>query len=797
MKRIPALSLLASALLILLFACPALSQTTTLSDAVRKAVVENPEVQARWHNFLAAGEERNIARGGYLPRVDVYAGVGRERYWQRRSDPSRQYFNRADATIALTQMLYDGFATRNELRRMDHARLTRYFEVVDATESTALEAVRAYLDVVRYRTLANLTQENYEKHKEVFVKVQQQVQAGVSRGVDLEQAGGRLALALANRMTEFSNLHDVSARYLRIIGEAPSSTLEEPEVITAGIPADAYSAQVTGARSNPGLRAAMANVDAMYALREHRKAPFHPQLDFRARHSFGYEREAIRGHSDESVAELVLSLNLLNGGSDQAALRQAQQLVSRALYERDKACNDMRQTLSIAYNDIANLEEALLYLDGHQVAMAKAREAYLDQFEIGQRTLLDLLDAENEYFESRRAYISARYDYALAHVRTLAGMGELLRTLQLQRNDVPNVADLRFGTEQVDPLTFCPPIPVADTINLPPSYAEEMVTDSDGDGVMDAYDLCPDTPPGTSVDAMGCPLTLSQTTPGTHPGVIRSTINIKFAFDSAVIPTAYEKEVSRIAEFMKQYYNTHVVIEGHTDNIGSHGYNQNLSQARADAVRQRLITAYGIEADRIRSVGYSFDQPIADNSTNEGRALNRRVDAVSSPPETLEAPATKPETPSSALENPLFRILVGPFPQQHLLDEAAETLKEWGFSPERLTNSDPVIVTRLLEGVYPIEQAKSQLKQILADAPSAFLVTNEQSAALYAGSFYDSERAEHYKTALMQKNIAVTLVKAELIKDGTMLEILHDDQATADNVAELIAQSGFSVKIAK
>lgn len=630
MKRLIFLSVL-GVLLPLLMAQSGLSQPYTVRDAAQKAVVGNPEVQVRWHNFLAAGHERDVVRGGYLPRVDVYAGAGRERYSQDRRDPSGQSYNRTDATISLTQMLYDGFATRNELRYMDHARLARYFELISALENTSLEAVRAYLDVVRYRTLTALAEENYGIHKEVFDKVEQQVRAGVSRGVDLEQAGGRLALALANRATEYSNLHDVSARFLRIVGESPPSDLAVPPLMVSGMPVDAHSAQVAGAQGNPDIRAAMANLEAMYARRDSRKSSFHPQLDFRARHSTGRERQAIRGRSDESVAELTLSMNLFNGGSDRAALAQAQQQVSRAVYERELACNNMRQTVAIAYNDIHALGESLLYLDEHQLAMAKVRDAYLDQFNIGQRTLLDLLDTENEYFESRRAYVNAHHDFTLAHVSTHAATGQLLRLLELQRTDLPNLSDLRFGGSQADPLTFCPPQGAADRNVLPLTFTEEMAIDSDGDGVLDADDLCPDTPIGVEVDALGCPLAISKAVPGAAIEVVRSTIKINFPFDSSEIPAADVAEVSRIADFMKQYDDTMMVIEGHTDNIGSHAYNQRLSQARANAVRDRLIMVHGIGPERIRAIGYSFDRPMATNETTEGRALNRRVDTVSIP----------------------------------------------------------------------------------------------------------------------------------------------------------------------
>jgi len=181
-----------------------------LRDAVLKVVATNPDVQARWHAFRAAGAEQDVARGGYLPQVDLNAGIGRERV-DRPRKPVDSYTRRG-ATLSLNQMLYDGFLTRSEVSRLGYARLARYYEVVDAAETAALDTVRTYADVLRYRELVQLAKDNYVEHRRVYDQIAERAAAGVGRRVDLEQASGRLALAESNLLTEVSNLHDVSAR---------------------------------------------------------------------------------------------------------------------------------------------------------------------------------------------------------------------------------------------------------------------------------------------------------------------------------------------------------------------------------------------------------------------------------------------------------------------------------------------------------------------------------------------------------------------------------------------------------
>lgn len=435
-------------------------ETITLSDAVRKAITENPEVQASWFAFLSSNDEQDVARGGFLPRLDLSAGTGWERWSQ--ANRSNENFTRSDVTLSLRQMVYDGFATSNEVSRLGYAKLVRYYELLAASEQVGLEAMRAYLDVMRYRELQKLAVENYNQHDIIFKKVQARVKAGVGRGVDMEQAAGRLALSESNRVTETSNLYDVSNRYLRIVGTAPPQ-LAPQDLLKEGVPAELGEALKIAFQESPPFKAAVENVRAAEAAVEARKAAYHPKVDLQARQVFGRGQDAIEGRKDETVAEVVLRYNLFAGGSDQAAERQYLKRLSMSKSLREKACRDLRQNLAIAFNDVEKLAEQLRYLGEHQLAMGKARAAYRDQFDIGQRTLLDLLDTENEYFEARRAHVNANYDYALAHGRILAFMGRLLKTLGVSREALPSPEDAGQTRHQVDSDFTCPAEVIAKT----------------------------------------------------------------------------------------------------------------------------------------------------------------------------------------------------------------------------------------------------------------------------------------------------------------------------------------------
>ena len=430
------------------------AQVTTLQSAVQKAVLSNPEVLQRWHAYKAAQGERDAAFGGYLPRLDLSASKGRD----HRDDPLlKKDYTRNSTTLTLTQMLYDGFATRNEVRRFDHALTVRLYELQDASETAALEAARAYIDVQRYRNLVGLAEENYVRHRSVFEQIQKKVQAGVGRRVDLEQAAGRLALAEANLLTETSNLHDVSARYMRVVGDQPAKELEPLANLARGLPKDMTDALASAQRGNPALLASIENVRSAFAAARVRDAAYQPRVDLRLKRDDGRNLNGYSGQHESSTAEVVLSWNLFNGFSDSARSRQYAEQHNVAKDIRDKTCRDIRQTVAIAYNDTRKLSEQLGYLDQHQLSIEKARDAYRKQFDIGQRTLLDLLDSENELFQAKRAYSNAEHDLAVAYVRAHAGLGKLLATLGVSKagDPPPPVPELWTAGEEAP--ENCPP----------------------------------------------------------------------------------------------------------------------------------------------------------------------------------------------------------------------------------------------------------------------------------------------------------------------------------------------------
>ena len=579
---------------------PASTLPVQIVQAARKAVATNPEVRSRWNGFRAANQEREVARGGYFPLVDLKSVYGRESSSTSVADFGE--YSISNTQLSVQQMLFDGMFTANEARRLGYAKLTRYYELMDASETAALEAVRAYADVVRYRELVDAGTQNYVEHKRTSQLVEERAKAGVGRGVDVEQALGRLALAESNLLIELTNLHDVSARYLRIVGEKPPASLPTmPDKFKIGVmPTSIEALFREGLEGSPTLNAAVENVRAYKLAIESGKAPNIPRLDLRAYQIASTNSNSISGDGRTQGVQLLLTYNLYRGGADKARSKQAVDLAEQARDLQEKACRDVRQTLAIAYSDVRSLDGQQRYQDLHRLSTEKSLEAYRQQFDIGQRTLLDMLDSQNEYFEANRAYLNSHYNQIIAQARTLAGMGRLVSTLGVDNAEVPNVQDAGQDRDRIDPAELCP--------------LEDVVVDT-----IDQIKADNVIPPQTRPAAAAAAPVAKQ------PAKVRLAGDTLFDYKKSELKPEGRVALDNLLTNIKDVKIAKIIAVGHTDGIANDKYNNALSLARVESVKAYLVSK-GVDANLIETSGKGKTQPVADNATDEGRAKNRRVD---------------------------------------------------------------------------------------------------------------------------------------------------------------------------
>jgi adhesin transport system outer membrane protein len=412
-----------------LFCCAA--SADTLRDAVDQAVHSNPDVLASTSRRQQAGEGVKQARAGYLPRLDVSLGRGRE--WLDSPDTRIVGLNdflmtRREATVTLTQMIFDGFAVRSELQRQQARVESSAFNIAATAEDIALRVVSAYLEVLRRQETVAAAQDNLAAHDRIHRQIRTLAEGGVGRRADIDQAETRLALARASLRQEQSSLRDAEVSYLRLVGAAPNA-LQTPASPDASLPASEAKAIDAALHAHPSVKEAEANVALASAANAGAKAALSPRVDLEMASS--RSNDLIRGQVNDRSVMLRLRYNLFRGGADSARVAETGYQVQESGDVLNRVRTEVQENASLAYNANVTARERLEMLQQYVTSSAATREAYLKQFSIGQRSLLDLLNSENEVFNARQAYATGKYAQLAGAYRVLASMGELLSTLDV------------------------------------------------------------------------------------------------------------------------------------------------------------------------------------------------------------------------------------------------------------------------------------------------------------------------------------------------------------------------------
>ena len=413
---------------------PAYAQS--LKDAVDLVVKNSPDVLIETNQRLANDEAVKNARGGYFPKVDLLAGTGNE--WSENLTTRAAGYddwrklNRQEAQITLTQMLFDGFAVSSEVGRNKARVESAAWKVLGTSEAMGLRGVEAYLNVLRNQDLVRLAKENLDAHVRTMDQINIRSTGGVGRKSDQEQATARLGLARANLVSAESNLRDAEINFQRIVGSRPISLSKPASPETSLIPRTPDEASQTAISNHPILKSAGADVKAAEYQREAAKSTLYPRFDIELGYGNTKNLDGSKGENDEKWAMLRMRYNLFRGGSDMARISETTHLTQEAREVMNRTQRQVEESTRLSWNAYTSATERLPGLKTHADMSVATSESYAKQFNLGQRTLLDLLDSVNESFTSQMTYTSAMYLEMFSRYRVLADMGQLLNYLGVQ-----------------------------------------------------------------------------------------------------------------------------------------------------------------------------------------------------------------------------------------------------------------------------------------------------------------------------------------------------------------------------
>lgn len=397
----------------------------SLQDTVRQTLESHPEVMAARHELDARKAEVSVAKAGYLPRLDATAGVGYEEVRKPSTLDETVSLNRNELSLQARQMVFDGFATAEEVNRQRARVDSATYQALASTDGVTLRAAEVYLNLLRQVDLLSLTKDSLKEHQNIYDQMVLRNRSGVGSRADLDQISARLALANSNYVVAENNLFDARTNFYRVVGFLPDAkTMTMPEQVVQ-LPENMEAAVGQATERHPTLLAALADVNAAQAQYDAAGSGYWPQIQLEADKRVDNNISGIEGRDEDLVVALRLRYNLYSGGADKARRSQTAFLLEEARDVRNNTHRQVVESMRLSWSNYEAVNNQLRYLQEHVRAAGSTKKAYQQQFNIGRRTLLDLLNTENELVDAKRSLIGANYDRLFAQYRILNAKGDL------------------------------------------------------------------------------------------------------------------------------------------------------------------------------------------------------------------------------------------------------------------------------------------------------------------------------------------------------------------------------------
>jgi adhesin transport system outer membrane protein len=403
----------------------------TLNEVVEHTLKTNPDVLSARKQVLSRESEIRGAKSGYLPTLDAELGVGREWTKSPATNDDDVELTRKEAALRLRQMIYDGSSTSSEVDRQKARYNSALFDSVATEENITLQVAEAYVNVMRQSELLQLLKASLDEHQNIYDQMSLRSKAGVGSRSDLDQIAARLALAKSNYVAGQNNLQDAVSNFYGVVGYLPEvSTLEKPNGVI--VPADVKAALTQAFENHPQLKSADADIEAAKAQYRASKSPYRPTISLEGDRTWNEDIDGVEGDNEDWVIALRLRYNLYNGGGDQARKKQTASLLDEAREIRSSTKRQVEEGMRLSWHAYAATLQQLDYLSTYVDSVVATREAYRKQFNIGKRSLLDLLNTENELLDAKSNYLNASYDQLFAQYRIAHAEGSLTNKLGIK-----------------------------------------------------------------------------------------------------------------------------------------------------------------------------------------------------------------------------------------------------------------------------------------------------------------------------------------------------------------------------
>lgn len=464
-----------------LLLCTTPASAIDLREAVQTALTTNPEIRQAVANRAATQEERVQAQGLYYPRISVEGRAG----VRSLRNPTRRAIGIADETlwpvegaVVLDQLVFDSGGREATIRREAARTDAAAARVEERSEFVALNVSRAYIDYLLQQRLVAIAQDNVAFHERLAADLREGVATGSISIADQQQAEERLQAARA-RVTEAQEDLETAAISFQALTGVPIDTATMPPNLAQYMPPTVADAQVLARENNPLVQEALADLAAAREDVSVAKAKLGPRLNLEGRARAGHDIDGFAGRTTDLQALGVLRWDMFTGGINQANVREQMHRADQAharLFEMTRQAEEDART---AWSRLVNQTALANELEAQGRISDDLLLSYREQFNVGRRSLLDVLDAQNTRFNVQARVETARLARLYAQYRVLAATNRLIEAFGVSM-PAAAYADqrARYGVNPIPPSDLLetslptpvigPPAPARAPAEVPP-----------------------------------------------------------------------------------------------------------------------------------------------------------------------------------------------------------------------------------------------------------------------------------------------------------------------------------------
>lgn len=393
----------------------------SLSEAIIMAYQSNPTLQAQRSVLRAADEGVPQARAGWRPNVEIVGDAG---YRYQNNDPGtdgdRDLYS---ANLRVTQSLFSGFGTVADVKRAKHSVRAERARLTITEQEVLLNAVRAYLNVVRDQAVLQLNINNEKVLNRQLEATRDRFNVGEVTRTDVAQAEARVARARADRVQARGDLRISRGVYVQIVGKEPGKVRKPPS--STNLPSSLQESVQLSLDSNPVVLASLYDERAAWQNVRVVRSRLLPRVDLIGEGGRSIDQSAADTTIDSAQITAQLTIPLYQRGSVSSEVREAKQVLSRNRQRLSEARRQSTEDANNAWESLVTARARIRSFNSEVRANRIALEGVQQEALVGSRTVLDVLDAEQELLDAQVNLVRAERDETVAQYALLSAVGRL------------------------------------------------------------------------------------------------------------------------------------------------------------------------------------------------------------------------------------------------------------------------------------------------------------------------------------------------------------------------------------